>query len=70
MPNSDSKTLERLAARLEVTHVRRNEPLGPYTTFRIGGPADLYFEATSANALANAVLAARDEFTRPDPTRI
>jgi UDP-N-acetylmuramate dehydrogenase len=60
MPNSDSRTLERLAARLETPHVRRNEPLAPYTTFRIGGPADLYFEATSAKALANAVLAARE----------
>ena len=40
--------------------VRRNEPLAPYTTFKIGGPADLFFEATSADALANAVLAARE----------
>ena len=29
--------------------------LAPYTTFKIGGPADLFFEATSADALANAV---------------
>ena len=42
------------------TRVRRNEPLAPYTTFKIGGPADLFFEATSADALANAVLAARE----------
>jgi len=40
--------------------LRRDEPLAPYTTFRIGGPADLYFEATTADELANAVLAARD----------
>ena len=40
--------------------LRRNEPIGPYTTFRIGGPADLFFEATTADSLANAVLAARD----------
>lgn len=39
--------------------MRRNELLAPYTTFKIGGPADLFFEATSADALANAVLAAR-----------
>jgi UDP-N-acetylmuramate dehydrogenase len=59
MSNSDSKTLERLAARLDGKHLRRGEPLAPFTTFRIGGPADLFFEATSADALANAVLAAR-----------
>ena len=34
--------------------------LAPYTTFRIGWPADLYFEATTADELANAVLAARE----------
>jgi UDP-N-acetylmuramate dehydrogenase len=60
MSNSDSKTLERLATRLDHSHLRRNEPLAPYTTFRIGGPADLFFEATTADALAGAVLAARE----------
>jgi UDP-N-acetylmuramate dehydrogenase len=60
MSNSDPKALERLAACLDGRHLRRNEPLAPYTTFRIGGPADLLFEATSADALANAVLAARE----------
>jgi UDP-N-acetylmuramate dehydrogenase len=61
MTGSDSKALERLAARLDARHVRRGETLAPYTTFKIGGPADLLFEATSADALANAVLAAREE---------
>ena len=55
----DPHALERLAARLDVRHLQKDEPLGPYTTFKIGGPADLLFEATSADALANAVLAAR-----------
>jgi UDP-N-acetylmuramate dehydrogenase len=59
MSNSDSQALERLAACLDDRHLRRNEPLAPYTTFRIGGPADLLFEATSADALANAIVAAR-----------
>jgi UDP-N-acetylmuramate dehydrogenase len=57
----DPHALERLAARLDLRHLRKDEPLGPYTTFKIGGPADLLFEATSADALANAVLAARQE---------
>jgi UDP-N-acetylmuramate dehydrogenase len=34
--------------------------LAPFTTFRIGGPADLFYTATSAGDLAAAILAARD----------
>lgn len=34
-------------------------PLAPYTTFRIGGPADVLYDATTADELATAVLAAR-----------
>ena len=60
MGNSDQLELDRLASRLDPRHLRQNEPIGPYTTFRIGGPADLFFEATTADSLANAVLAARD----------
>src|SRR5438477_3911089 len=60
MSSVDQHALERLAARLDAGHVRRNERLAPYTTFKIGGPADVLFEATSADALANAVLAARE----------
>ncbi len=40
--------------------VERSVPLGPYTTFRIGGPADLYYEARSADELASAIGAARE----------
>lgn len=39
--------------------VKRDVVLAPYTTFRIGGPADLFFEARSADSLARAVVAAR-----------
>ncbi|MCC6243341.1 MAG: UDP-N-acetylmuramate dehydrogenase [Gemmatimonadaceae bacterium] len=38
-------------------HVRA--PLAPFTTFQIGGPADVLYEANSADDLAAAVLAAR-----------
>lgn len=58
--SSDPQAISRLASQLDQAHLRRNEPLAPYTTFRIGGPADLLFESTSADALANAVLAARE----------
>jgi len=39
--------------------LREGEPLAPYTTFRIGGPADLFCEPASAGELAAAVAAAR-----------
>jgi UDP-N-acetylmuramate dehydrogenase len=40
--------------------VRTGEGLAPYTTFRIGGPADLFYEARSADELEKAILAARE----------
>lgn len=40
--------------------VARQTVLAPYTTFRIGGPADLFYEARSADELAHAILAARE----------
>ena len=52
--------LEALARRLPPAHLRRDIPLAPYTTFRIGGPADLLFEAATADELADALLAARE----------
>lgn len=45
---------------LQGSRIRRDELLAPYTTFRIGGPADLYFEAITADELADAVVAARE----------
>ncbi|HEU4995752.1 MAG TPA: UDP-N-acetylmuramate dehydrogenase [Gemmatimonadaceae bacterium] len=39
--------------------LRRDVTLAPYTTFKIGGPADLFYEATSADELATAVTTAR-----------
>ncbi|HZF12972.1 MAG TPA: UDP-N-acetylmuramate dehydrogenase [Thermoanaerobaculia bacterium] len=47
-----------LCRELKTDRVRRAEPLAPYTTFRIGGPADLFYEAESGDELAAAVLAA------------
>jgi UDP-N-acetylmuramate dehydrogenase len=51
---------EKLAARLDDTQLTRDEPLAPYTTFRIGGPADLFYSTRTAEDLATAVLAARE----------
>jgi UDP-N-acetylmuramate dehydrogenase len=47
------------AAGVPAASIKRNEPLAPYTTFRIGGPADRFVEAGSADQLAAAVTAAR-----------
>ena len=52
-----------LAARLDARRLRHNEPLGPHTTFRIGGSADLYYEASTADDLAATVTAARETGT-------
>lgn len=41
--------------------VARGVALAPFTTFRIGGPADLFYEARSADELARAVTVARAE---------
>jgi len=50
----------KLAARLNQSQLSRNEPLAQYTTFRIGGPADLFYSTSTADDLAMAVLAARE----------
>jgi UDP-N-acetylmuramate dehydrogenase len=69
LPQRLNQLAERVAASIavaphdassKISRVRRDEVLAPYTTFRIGGPADLYFEAITADELANAVLAARE----------
>ena len=49
-----------LAPALGVQRLRLREPLAPYTTFRIGGPADVLYDATTDDELASAVQAARE----------
>lgn len=48
-----------LAPLLGPNRLQRGVPLAPYTTFRIGGPADVLYDATTAEELATAVQAAR-----------
>jgi UDP-N-acetylmuramate dehydrogenase len=55
-----TSALASLARKLQSLHPRTDVRLAPYTTFRIGGPADLYCEPASADELALAVLAARE----------
>src|SRR3954466_221154 len=58
-PPIDRAVLERVAAELHGPKLRRHVPLAPYTTFKIGGPAALLYEADTADALANAIVTAR-----------
>lgn len=51
--------VQRASGMLDSSRLQANVPLAPYTTFRIGGPADLLYDATSADELANAVVLAR-----------
>jgi UDP-N-acetylmuramate dehydrogenase len=44
---------------LGADRLRRHAPLAPYTTFRIGGPADVLYDATTAEELASSITAAR-----------
>ena len=49
-----------LIARLDTKRLKLDEPLAQYTTFKIGGPADVFYDAISTEDLAGAVGAARD----------
>ncbi|MEW5916292.1 MAG: UDP-N-acetylmuramate dehydrogenase [Gemmatimonadota bacterium] len=50
---------QRAASELNVARLQSNAPLAPYTTFQIGGAADLLYDAATADDLANAVVLAR-----------
>ena len=58
--NNYAESADRLAERVGADRLLRGVPLAPYTTFRIGGPADLFHEATSADELALAITTARE----------
>ncbi len=55
-----SNPVDSLVSRLDQSRLQHNVPLAPYTTFRIGGPADLFYETDTANDLARAIAAARE----------
>ena len=55
-----TSALTSLAGKLQSLNPKRDVPLAPYTTFKIGGPADLFCEPASADELAFVVLAARE----------
>ncbi|TLD40407.1 MAG: UDP-N-acetylenolpyruvoylglucosamine reductase [Candidatus Jettenia ecosi] len=44
---------------LNIPNLERNKPLAPFTTYQIGGPADLFVEVYTIDELTHALLAAR-----------
>ncbi|HVF62153.1 MAG TPA: UDP-N-acetylmuramate dehydrogenase [Thermoanaerobaculia bacterium] len=54
-----AESFQALARDLGPERVRLAEPLAPFTTFKIGGPADLFYEARTPDELAAALVAAR-----------
>ncbi len=55
-------TVERLGA-VASGRLRRDVVLAPFTTFQIGGPADLFFEAQTADELEAIIRVARETGT-------
>ncbi|HSJ10494.1 MAG TPA: UDP-N-acetylmuramate dehydrogenase [Longimicrobiales bacterium] len=54
-----AEQLDALANVIDRERIEQDVALAPYTTFRIGGPADLLYRARTATELADAVTAAR-----------
>jgi UDP-N-acetylmuramate dehydrogenase len=46
---------ERLCEHLGADRLREDVPLAPFTTFQIGGPAELFYGARTADELCRAV---------------
>lgn len=60
MPPAPDLSIPELESRFGPDRLERDVPLAPYTTFRIGGPADLLYRARTPDELAGAVTAARE----------
>jgi UDP-N-acetylmuramate dehydrogenase len=60
MTDAAQDIVDALATRLPRDRLRPGVPLAPLTTFRIGGPADVFFRARTPDELAQVVTAARE----------
>lgn len=54
------EALDALEEGVGADRLGRGVILGPFTTFQIGGPADLFYEAHTADELARAIVLARE----------
>lgn len=52
--------LDILFESLDPKFAKRNEPLAPHTTVKIGGPADIWYEAPSTDDFVKAIKKARE----------
>ena len=48
-----------LSARFGADRVRTDVPLAPFTTFKVGGPADVFLETRSSEEMVHALALAR-----------
>ncbi len=60
MTRKEIKYTTKLKTRFGEDRILEKVDLAPFTTFKIGGPADLVFEAQTAEELAEIVIAARE----------
>ncbi len=60
MPDTVQLPSDELARRLSAHRIERDVPLAPFTTFKIGGPADLMYRARTPRELAEAVSVVRE----------
>ncbi len=65
--STDPGLVAALAARFGDERVRADVPLAPFTTFRVGGPADVLLETRTTQELVDAVRIAR---ARHAPVRV
>lgn len=56
-------TYKKIIGNLGTDRVAVDEPLFKYSSFKIGGPADLFYKAQSTEELIKAVLAAKEDCT-------
>ncbi len=49
-----------LELKTRLSYAKEGEPLYPYTTMKVGGPAELFVEADTSQKLVEAVIAARE----------
>jgi len=59
IPSLDPASRTALREALSDDRLQRDVPLAPFTTFKIGGPADWFYEARTADELETAVRTAR-----------
>jgi UDP-N-acetylmuramate dehydrogenase len=59
-PQAPSSFLTALRSRVGGEGVSESIPLAKFTTFRVGGPADVLFEPRDSESLAAAIVAARE----------